>query len=38
MAQGIAPRRACQVSVNWAVTDDAAIQQSIAEIISSIFE
>jgi len=38
ISQGIAPRRACQVSVNWAVTDDHAVQQSIAEIISSIFE
>ncbi len=38
ISQGIAPRRACQVSVNWAVTDDHAVQQSISEIISSIFE
>ena len=38
MAQGIPVRRACQVSVNWAVTDDHAIQQSITEIIASIFE
>ena len=38
MAQGIPARRACQVSVNWAVTDDHAIQQSITEIIASIFE
>ena len=38
MAQGIAPRRACQESVNWAITDDHSLQQSITEIISSIFE
>ena len=38
MSQGIAPRRACQVSVNWAITDDHSLQQSITEIISSIFE
>jgi len=38
MAQGIPARRACQVSVNWAVTDDHSIQQSITEIITSIFE
>ncbi len=38
MAQGIAPRRACQVAVNWAVTDDHPIQRSIEEVISSIFE
>ena len=38
ISQGIPPRRACQVAVNWAVTDDAAVQRSIEEIISSIFE
>ena len=35
---GISPRRACQVAINWAVTDDASVQRSIEEIISSIFE
>ena len=38
ISQGIAPRRACQVAVNWAVTDDVAVQRSIEELISSIFE
>ncbi len=38
IAQGIAPRRACQVAINWAVTDDAAVQKSIEEIVASIFE
>ena len=38
IAQGISPRRACQVAVNWAVTDETAIQESISEVISSIFE
>ncbi len=38
ITQGIAPRRACQVAVNWAVTDDASVQKSIEELISSIFE
>ncbi len=38
IAQGIAPRRACQVAINWAVTDDASVQKSIEEIIASIFE
>lgn len=38
IAQGITPRRACQVAVNWAVTDDHTTQQSIGEVISSIFE
>lgn len=38
VAQGIAPRRACQVAINWAVTDDESVQKSIEEIIASIFE
>ena len=38
MTEGIAPRRACQVAINWAVTDDESVQRSIEEIISSIFE
>ena len=38
MSQGITARRACQVAVNWAVTDDHSLHQSIEEVISSIFE
>lgn len=38
MVQGISQRRACQVAVNWAVTDDEPLQSSIGEVISSIFE
>ena len=38
MTQGIKPRRACQVAVNWAVTDDSSVQRSIEEVIGSIFE
>ena len=38
MMAGIEPRRACQVAVNWAVTDDHSVQRSIEEVISSIFE
>ena len=38
ISQGIKPRRSCQVAVNWAVTDDAAVQKSIEELITSIFE
>ena len=38
IAQGISPRRATQVAVNWAVTDDTTVHKSIEEIISSIFE
>ena len=38
LGQGIAPRRACQVAVVWALTDDQEIQRSIEEVVSSIFE
>ena len=35
---GVAPRRACETAVSWAVTDDHDVQQSIDEVIASIFE
>jgi nitric oxide reductase NorQ protein len=38
ISQGISPRRACQSAVVWGVTDDSDLQQSIEEVISSIFE
>lgn len=38
IAQGIPPRRACQVTANWVLTDDPQIQRSIDEITSSVFE
>ena len=38
IAMGIAPRRACQVSVVWALSDDTQIQRSMEEVVSSIFE
>jgi len=38
IAAGIKPRRACQVAVNWAVTDDHSLQNSIEEVTASIFE
>jgi nitric oxide reductase NorQ protein len=38
ISQGIPARRACQVAVVWALTDDSAVQRSIEEVISSIFE
>ena len=38
ITQGIAPRRACQVAVVWAITDDAEVQRSIEEVVSTIFE
>ena len=36
--QGIPPRRACQVAINWAITDDHTVQRSVEELTSSIFE
>ncbi|MEE8421817.1 MAG: CbbQ/NirQ/NorQ/GpvN family protein [Dehalococcoidia bacterium] len=38
MANGIAPRRACQASIVWALTDDEEVQSSIHEVVTSIFE
>ncbi|MSQ27014.1 MAG: CbbQ/NirQ/NorQ/GpvN family protein [Dehalococcoidia bacterium] len=36
--QGIPARRACQVGVVWALTDDWDIQRSLEEVVSTIFE
>jgi len=38
IASGVDIRRACQVSVVWAVTDDFDVQRSIEEVVSSLFE
>jgi nitric oxide reductase NorQ protein len=38
IAKGISARRACQVGVVWALTDDVEVQRSIEEVVSSIFE
>ena len=38
IAKGIPSRRACQVAVVWGLTDDAEVQRSIEEVVSSIFE
>ena len=38
IVQGIEPRRACQVGVVWALTDDREVQRSIEEVVSAIFE
>jgi nitric oxide reductase NorQ protein len=38
MSEGISPRRACQVAVVWTLTDEAELQRSIEEVVSSIFE
>ena len=38
ITEGIAARRACQVGVVWALTDDQDVQRSIEEVVSAIFE
>ena len=38
MAQGVPARRACQVAITWALTDDVEVQRSIEEVVTSIFE
>ncbi len=38
IAEGIPARRACQVAVVWALTDERDVQRSIEEVVSSIFE
>ena len=38
ISQGIPPRRACEVSVVWALTDDQEVQRSAQEVVFSIFE
>ncbi len=35
---GTSPRRACQVAIAWALTDDTEVQRSIEEVVTSIFE
>ena len=36
--EGIPPRRACQVAIAWALSDDADVQRSIEEVVTTIFE
>ncbi len=38
VAQGITPRRACQSAIVWALTDDAELQRTIGEVVTSIFD
>lgn len=38
ISKGVAPRRACQVAITWALTDDTEVQRSIEEVVTSIFE
>ena len=36
--QGISPKRACQVALTWGITDELQIQETVDQIVSSIFE
>ena len=36
--QGISPKRACQVALTWGITDEFQIQETVDQIVSSIFE
>ena len=36
--EGVPPRRACQVAIVWLLSDDAEIQRSMEEVVSTIFE
>lgn len=38
IARGIAPRRACQIAVAWALTDESLVQRAVEEVVGSIFE
>ena len=38
IARGVPPRRACDVAISDALTDDPSVQRSIREITTSIFE
>ena len=38
VANGVPARRACQVAITWALTDDQEVQRSIEEVVTSIFE
>ena len=35
--EGITPRRACEVAIVWGLTDDHEIQESVSEVVTSIF-
>ncbi|MBI4306685.1 MAG: CbbQ/NirQ/NorQ C-terminal domain-containing protein, partial [Chloroflexi bacterium] len=37
MNEDVPPRRACQVAVTWGITDDAQLQRSVDEVVTSIF-
>ena len=38
LREGIPARRACQVAIVWTLTDEAELQRSVEEVVSSIFE
>jgi nitric oxide reductase NorQ protein len=38
IAGGIAPLSACQTAISWVLSDDAELQRSIEEVVTSVFE
>jgi nitric oxide reductase NorQ protein len=38
VVEGISPRRAAQVAVTWAITDEQQVQRSVEEVAAAIFE
>ncbi len=38
IGEGVSPRRASEVAITWALTDDEDVQRSVQEIASAIFE
>ena len=38
VTEGISPRRAAQVAVTWAITDEQQVQRSVEEVAAAIFE
>ena len=38
VVKGISPRRAAQVAVTWAITDEQQVQRSVEEVAAAIFE
>ncbi len=37
IAQGVAPRRACEIAVTQAMTDDAIVQSAVREVVNAVF-
>ena len=38
MGEGIAPRRACEIGITQAMTDDAVLQAAVREVANAVFD